>query len=37
MLGLKGFSESPYIWLGIILIFLGTIIWMYGDVAHGCL
>lgn len=33
----KGFSDAPYIWIGIILILLGTVIWIYGDVLHGCL
>lgn len=37
MFGLKGFAEAPYIWLGIILILLGTLIWIYGDKLHGCL
>jgi hypothetical protein len=34
---LLGFSQAPYIWMGIILIILGTLIWIYGDHLHGCL
>jgi hypothetical protein len=37
MTGLKGFSEAPYIWIGIIMILLGTLIWIYGDKLHGAL
>jgi hypothetical protein len=37
MMGLKGFSEAPYIWAGIILILIGTAVWIYGDKLHGCL
>lgn len=37
MFGLKGFNEAPYIWLGIIMILLGTLIWIYGDKLHGAL
>jgi hypothetical protein len=37
MLGLKGFSERPYIWTGIIMILLGTLIWIYGDKMEGAL
>lgn len=37
MLGLKGFSEAPYIWTGIILILIGTVVWIYGDKLHGAL
>jgi hypothetical protein len=37
MLGLKGFAEAPYIWIGIILILAGTVIWIYGDKLHGAL
>lgn len=33
----KGFSDAPYIWIGIIMIILGVIVWIYGDVLHGCL
>ena len=33
----KGLSEAPYIWLGIILILVGTVIWIYGDVLQGAL
>jgi hypothetical protein len=33
----KGFSQAPFIWLGIALILAGTVIWIYGDVKHGCL
>lgn len=35
--GLKDFSDAPYIWIGIILILLGTLIWIYGDTLHGAL
>jgi len=35
MFGLKSFSDAPYIWLGIILIIIGTIFWIYGDVLHA--
>jgi hypothetical protein len=34
---LKGFSEAPYIWIGIILILAGTVIWIYGDKKQGAL
>ena len=37
MFGLKGFSEAPYIWIGIILILVGTVVWIYGDKLHGAL
>lgn len=37
MFGLKGFSEAPYIWTGIILIIVGTLVWIYGDKLHGAL
>jgi hypothetical protein len=33
----KGFLDAPYIWIGIILILVGTALWIYGDVIHGCL
>ena len=35
--GLKGFSDAPYIWLGIIMILVGTAVWIYGDKLHGAL
>ena len=31
MLGLKSFSEAPYIPTGIFLILLGTVVWIIGD------
>jgi hypothetical protein len=37
MFGLKGFSEAPYIWSGIILIIIGTIVWIVGDKKQGAL
>jgi hypothetical protein len=37
MLGLKEFSEAPYIWIGIILILVGTAVWIYGDKLQGAL
>jgi hypothetical protein len=41
MFGLKGFSEAPYIWTGIIIILVGAIagtaIWIYGDKLKGAL
>lgn len=37
MFGLKGFSEAPYIWIGIGMIIVGTIVWIYGDKLHGAL
>lgn len=33
----KGFSDAPYIWIGIIMIWAGIWIWIYGDVLHGAL
>jgi len=35
--GLKGFSDAPYIWTGIILILVGTALWIYGDKVKGAL
>ncbi len=37
MFGLKGFSEAPYIWIGIALILIGTAVWIYGDKLQGAL
>jgi hypothetical protein len=37
MMGLKSFSEAPYIWTGILMILAGTVIWIYGDKLHGAL
>jgi hypothetical protein len=37
MFGLKPFAQAPYIWTGIIMIVLGTLLWVYGDKLHGAL
>lgn len=37
MFGLKGFSQAPYIWIGIIMIIVGTVVWIYGDKLQGAL
>jgi hypothetical protein len=34
---IKGFAERPYIWGGVILILLGTLIWLYGDRRAGAI
>lgn len=34
---MKGFSKAPYIWTGIILILVGTAVWIYGDMKQGAL
>lgn len=37
ILGMKGPKEAPYIWAGIVLIWIGTIVWIYGDKLQGAL
>lgn len=34
---MKGFSQAPYIWTGILLILVGTVVWIYGDMKQGAL
>ena len=36
-MSLKGFDEARYIWIGIIMILVGVVVWIYGDKVHGCL
>lgn len=33
----KGFWQAPFIWTGILMILVGTVLWIYGDVLHGAL
>ncbi len=34
---MKGFSQARWIWTGILLILIGTVVWIYGDVKQGAL